>query len=319
MAASLMEGTNVVFYIVSVDDAVDIARRCCNGAANGAMFIPMVQFYGHANLIFEVAGTTWAHFREKVVEFVQAVQIEPEAEMPPVRTSTFQVDAEEVHSRRLESLLVNPVAEELKTAPDEHKADLANLLVLHKERAASVRPQAINKLSGQDGAVGHEPSSRRKGRLPPYAFKGTIARFLQPKLEGHLVLIYGGSRADLLEKGMREAGIDARREMSKPNQPVSIPASVRTGPPLAVVDVSEGRSPEEVRSWLFDLSDALPVGGIFATLSRDLNQLEVLGMLGETYGWISDAAEGSGADYWILALQKGPYSDELLRAADLDE
>jgi hypothetical protein len=217
-----------------------------------------------------------------------------------------------------------PAVEELKAAHKEHEAMLAKLALIQKERNTSMQPPATRNLErankGGDMASPTGDPSRRRGQLPPYAFKGTIARFLQPILTDHLVLIYGGSRADLLENGMRDVGIDARRETYKPNKPHTIPTTGRTtGLPLAIVDVSEGRSPEEVREWLCDISDALPVGGFFATLSRDLNQLEVLGMLGENYGWRSDATEGSGSDYWILVLQKGPHSDELLRAElDMD-
>ena len=108
------------------------------------------------------------------------------------------------------------------------------------------------------------------------------------------------------------AGIDGRR-VSWSSRSASILTEGRRGRPLAIVDVTDARSMEEGQAWFNKVSDALPIGGLLATISKDKDQIEFLSMLGISRGWAATTEQGSSRNYRILVQEKGPNSDEFLR------
>ena len=201
----------------------------------------------------------------------------------------------------------------------EHEVVEARIALLQQERERcrrSARSGVLSEPRVTPVSVEEEPTGAEKesevARDAPYAFSGTVARFLGPALKGCMVLIYGGYRADCLEKGMKKAGIDGRR-VPWSSRLASIPTQGRRGRPLAIVDITDCRSMEEGQAWFNKVSDALPVGGLLATISKDIKQIEFLSMLGESYEWAAATEEGSCRNYRILVQEKGPNSEEFNR------
>lgn len=238
-----------------------------------------------------------------------------------------RLDAERTYSRSLEALLHSTrkrsdavKAGELEAQERNVAAAKAKLELLQAQRksvrliaranvTAGIQP--IFEISAEELASLHNQGMRPR-EAPPYRFSGTVRSTLMTGVANAKVLIYGNNRADMLEGDMVKLGIDASRQVAV--LPIAaIPTHGRLGRCLAIIDVPDPRTPEEARALFKHISDALPPGGVFATISTDLDYLEVLGMLGDYHGWTIAVTFGSKKDYSVLSLTKGHDSDHLLR------
>jgi len=339
----------VQFNVISVDESASLARRC----TTGAVFLPSVFFYSKGKVVDQLQGSHCAQFRKKLAallrsqtpvaasdmesageksdesansteeclgpmcQFINTPDVENNSSM--LTDLTLRLEAERAYSRSLEASLSGSMAAQLMELRSEHDASLARIALLkrdlmsrrrHREGPGPRPPMRINEV-GELSEEDETPGLPQE--LPNYHFHGTVAKFLRPVLAKSKVLIYGGPRADFLEGGMKQMNIDVTRQpRAARNEP--IPTEGRRGRPIAIVDVIDVRSPQSTWEWFEKVSDALSVGSILATISTDFDLLEVLGMLGETYGWAITCTEGSKRDYGIIVLEKGLESDNLIQS-----
>jgi len=306
LSASLYRG--VRFCDVVVENHWGVAASFCGSIVR----LPTAVLCTGGKIVKTLPGCTAESFRFSLDLVFGGV---PDLVKSPVlaeqaRQLAGLLSEEQSRCRRLVALLQHTAAHyhgSLSAMTEAIDGDREKVGRLSQQRAQN---RTVSRVAEQGGLSPRSDDSDTP-RQPEevLAFDGPLKTGLMSVCKGCRVVICGPSSAATLADGMRKNSIDVSL-IGMGEESVD-----RLGRNLVVLDLPDGLPKLSQRERIAQVSDALPVGGVYGVVSTRPKLLQSIGQATEALGWRVSPPFQFTKTQLILLLKKGDKCDALLAKA----
>jgi len=307
LCASLYRG--VRFCDVVVENHWGVAASFCGSIVR----LPTTVLCSGGKIVKTLPGCTAENFRSSLDLVFGGV---PDLGKSPVlaaqaRQLASLLTEEQSRCRRLVALLQQTAAHyhgSLSAVTEAIDVDREKMGRLSQQRAQN---RTASRGTDQSGVSPRSDDSDETPRQSEEAlvFDGPLKTGLMSVCKGCRVVICGANSGATLAEGMRHNSIDvAVVEMGTESFD-------RLGRNLVVLDLPDGLPKISQRERIAQVSDALPVGGVYGVVSSRQKLLQSIGQATEALGWRVSPPFQFTKTQSILLLKKGDKCDALLAKA----